>query len=134
MSEILELVRRGIVRASVVGVVTCALAAGAWAADGIRVEGEDYPAYGSNDLGGYPIGSEYCAGASQYYAADGIDLPGEWIMLEVSIPEQGCYALTLAYQCYYQDTVELAVKILDYPEPGQDTRAEFTLTDGWGFG
>ncbi len=106
----------------------------AWGADGVRVEGEDYNLYGSNDLGGYPISTEYCGSASQYFAADGIDRPGEWIMLQVMVEEAGCYDVTVAYQSYYQNAVGLRLRVPDYPEQGESLVSDFTLTEGYGFG
>ena len=110
------------------------IAATAWGADGVRVEGEDYNTYGSHNLDGYPISTEYCGSASQYFAADGIDLPGEWIMLQVMVETAGCYDVTVAYQSYYQNAVGLRLRVPDYPEQGQSLVSDFTLTEGYGFG
>lgn len=114
--------------------VAVVLTTSAWGADGVRVEGEDYNLYGSHNIGGYPISTEYCGSASQYFAADGIDLPGEWIMLEVMVEETGCYDVTVAYQSYFQNAVGLRLRVVDYPEPGQSVVSDFTLTEGYGFG
>jgi hypothetical protein len=120
--------------AAAVMLVAVALTTSAWGADGVRVEGEDYNLYGSHNIGGYPISTEYCGSASQYFAADGIDLPGEWIMLEVMVEETGCYDVTVAYQSYFQNAVGLRLRVVDYPEPGQSVVSDFTLTEGYGFG
>jgi hypothetical protein len=103
-------------------------------AEVLRVEAEEFEAYGAHDLGGLPIAVEFCASASGWYTVDWIDVPGEWIKLEVTIPQEGDYGSTLAYQATYGETVTVRTTILDYPEPGQSLEAEYALTDGYGFG
>jgi len=104
------------------------------AADGVLVEGEGFTAYGSYNLGGYDILPEYCAGASGTLAADGLDEPGEWIKLAVTLPLEGCYDAVLAYQAEYGDTVNLVVRMLDTPSPGETLLSDFLLDQGYGFG
>jgi hypothetical protein len=104
------------------------------AADGVLVEGEDFTAYGAYNIGGYDIQPEYCAGASGTLAADGLDEPGEWIKLAVTLPLEGCYDAVLAYQAEYGDTVHLVVKMLDTPSPGETLLSDFPLDQGYGFG
>ncbi|MBD3347975.1 MAG: hypothetical protein GF400_02115 [Candidatus Eisenbacteria bacterium] len=116
------------------GLVLLMSAAPAAGAGGIVVEGEEFEAYGYNDLGGIPIGTEWCSGASGFYAAGGLDLPGEWIRLKVSFPAAACYASDIAYQSSYGDTVRLTVRMGDAPGPGQHIEREHLLTEGWGFG
>lgn len=126
--------KRASVGAAAAVLLAVMLTGTAWGADAVRVEGEDFNLYDSNNLGGYPISTEYCGSASQYFAADGIDLPGEWIMLRVMVEETGCYDVTVAYQCYYLNAVGLRLRVMDYPEPGQSLVSDFTLTEGYGFG
>jgi hypothetical protein len=104
------------------------------AADDLIIEGEEFTAYGSNNIGGLDILPEFCSGASGYYAADGLDVPGEWIKLKVTFPFEGCYSAVLAYQAEYGDVVKLAVKMLDTPSPGQILTTSFMLDQGYGFG
>jgi hypothetical protein len=125
---------RSAVMGFVIGGLMLAGVTGAWAAEDLRIEGEEYVFYGSYNIGGVEIRPEYCGSASEYYAADGIDVPGEWIKLKVTIPVTGCYELVSAYQAAYQDTVEIDVSILDYPEPGQVTSSRFTFVEGYGYG
>ena len=103
-------------------------------AEGLRVEAEEFEAYGAHDLGGLPIAIEFCASASGYYTVDWIDVPGEWIKLKVTILQEGDYGTTLAYQATYGEAVTVRTTILDYPEPGQSVQTEYALTDGYGFG
>ncbi len=115
-------------------VVLLGTAASVQASDGVRVEGELYPVYGSHNIGGNPLTREFCAAASEYYAADGLDVDGEWIKLEVTIPFTGYYELIMDYQSFYGDPVELDVRIEDCPEEGETTTSRFTLSEGYGFG
>jgi len=112
-----------------------AFAAGvASAAEDLRLEAEEFEAYGSYDLGGIPILVEYCASASGHYTADGIDVPGEWIKLKVSFVFEDDYRTELAYQAAYGDTVVMRATILDFPEPGQSVSTDYLLDNGYGFG
>ena len=104
------------------------------AAEGLRVEAEEFEAYGAYDIGGLPIAIEFCASASGYYTVDWIDVPGEWIKLKVTFTQEGDYGSVLAYQAAYGDLVVVRSTILDYPEPGQSISTEYALTDGYGFG
>jgi len=104
------------------------------AAEGLRREAEEYPSYGWYNIGGMDITEAYCSYASQGLVVDGLDIPGEWIKLKVSFSYGGCYSSRIDYQSAYADTVGLAVRLLDYPVPGEEIRAEYTLYDGFGFG
>jgi hypothetical protein len=106
----------------------------AWSAERILVEGEDFGLYGSHDLGGMPIAALFCTGASGYYAANGLDVPGEWILLKVDVPDAGCYSSKLAYQAAYDDDVNLRVRMIDAPAPDDEILVDYRLTGGWGFG
>ena len=104
------------------------------AAESLRREAEDYPSYGWYDIGGTEITDAYCSYASQGLAVDGLDVPGEWFKLKVAFTYGGCYSTRIDYQSAYGDTVGLAVRLLDYPVPGEELRADYTLYDGFGFG
>jgi hypothetical protein len=106
----------------------------ATAAEDLRVEGEEYEAYGAYDLGGLPIAIEFCASASGYFTVDWIDVPGEWIKLKVTFTQEGDYGSLLAYQAPYGELVVVRATILDYPEPGQSISTDYMLDGGYGFG
>jgi hypothetical protein len=106
----------------------------ATAAEDLRVEAEEFEAYGANDLGGLPIAIEFCASASGYFTVDWIDVPGEWIKLGVTFVHEADYRSVLAYQAPYGEPVLVRTTILDYPEPGQSLSSEYLLDDGYGFG
>ena len=110
------------------------LAGAAQAATELRLEGEDYEAYGWYNIGGVDMSAAYCSYASGGLAADGLDMPTEWIKLKLTIDHAGCYTSRIDYQSEYGDTVQLAVRILDYPAPGEELRADYILTEGYGFG
>jgi hypothetical protein len=99
----------------------------------VYAEGEDYPSYGWNNIGGLDIRVESCSGASQGLAASGLDVPGEWIKLKVSFPRSGCYDAHVFYQAEYGDTVAFDVKVLDSPAPGGVVPVSLA-GQGWGFG
>lgn len=119
-------------------VVVAALAAlgagGASAAEDLKVEAEEFEAYGAYDLGGLPIAIEFCASASGYFTVDWIDVPGEWIKLKVTFTQEADYGSVLAYQAPYGEAVFVRTTILDYPEPGQSVSTQYQLDDGYGFG
>jgi hypothetical protein len=46
----------------------------------------------------------------------------------------GCFISVIVYQSAFDDTVQLVVRLLDYPGPGEELRADYVLVDGFGFG
>lgn len=104
------------------------------AAEDLRLEAEEFPAYGSYNVGGYDIREAYCSYASGGLVVDGLDKATEWIKLRVTFPQGGCYTSVLDYQSAYDDTVQMVVRILDYPSIGEELRARYTLVNGYGFG
>ncbi|MBN2564781.1 MAG: hypothetical protein JXB46_03640 [Candidatus Eisenbacteria bacterium] len=110
------------------------MAAVATGASELRVEAESFEPYGSYDIGGYPIEVAYCSYASGALAVDGLDVMSEWFKLKVTFEIGGCYESRLDYQSDYGDTVDLAVRLLDYPAVGDELRADYQLINGYGFG
>ncbi|MCB9513115.1 MAG: hypothetical protein H6694_02235 [Candidatus Latescibacteria bacterium] len=86
------------------------------AEDVILVEGETYVA--SHDLGGYSIHVTYCSSASGGYAADGLDIPGEWIELDVTLAEAHAYRARLALQGWPDESSTLRLTLT--PQAGGD--------------
>ncbi len=116
-------------------VVLLAVVSGAsLAAEGLRLEAEEFPAYGSYNIGGSDIREAYCSYASGGLAVDGLDIPDEWFKLKVTFTHGGCYSTRIDYQSAYDDTVQLVVRLLDYPLPGVEVTADYLLIDGYGFG
>jgi hypothetical protein len=103
----------------------------AGAEEAIFVEGEGFKV--SQDLGGMPITREYCTSASGHQAADGIDIPGEWIRLPLTITTAGLYDLFVAYQANDGDTVQVRLTIPGSPNEREDIVSDFTL-QGYGIG
>jgi hypothetical protein len=110
------------------------LAAGAFASGGLRFEAEEFEAYGSYNIGGADIAVSYCSYASGGLAVDGLDVPGEWFKLKVTISSGACYSSRMDYQSAYGDTTQLAVRLLDYPHVGDELRSDYLLVDGYGYG
>ena len=115
-------------------VLLAGLSGASLAAEDLRIEAEEFPAYGSYNIGGEDIRESYCSYASGGLAVDGLDVPGEWFKLKVSFASGGCYSSRIDYQSAYDDTVQLVVRLLDYPVPGDELRADYVLVDGFGFG
>ena len=125
---------RRLAHLAIVVVLTAVVPLSSDAAETLRREAEEYPAYGFYDIGGIDIRESYCSYASQGLAVDGLDVPGEWFKLKVTFASAGCYSSRIDYQSAYADTVGLAVRLLDYPTPGDEIRADYVLVGGYGFG
>jgi hypothetical protein len=127
---------RGIGSGGTIAAVTglLVLAGAAFGASELRIEAESFEPYGYYDVGGYEVSVAYCSYASGALAVDGLDMPGEWFKLKVTFESGGCYATRLDYQSEYADTVDLAVRLLDFPNVGDEIRADYTLVNGYGFG
>ncbi len=115
-------------------VLLAGLSGASLAAEDLRIEAEEFPAYGSYNIGGEDIRESYCSYASGGLAVDGLDIPDEWFKLKVTFGYAGCYSSRIDYQSAYDDTVQLVVRLLDYPVPGEELRADYVLVDGFGFG
>ncbi len=118
----------------IAGVLLAGLSGASLAANDLRIEAEEFRPYGSYNIGGEDIRESYCSYASGALAVDGLDIPDEWFKLEVTFPNAGCYSSTIDYQSAYDDTVQLVVRLLDYPVPGEELRADYVLVNGFGFG
>jgi hypothetical protein len=114
--------------------MVAALASTAPGASELRIEAETFEPYGYYDTGGYEISVAYCSYASGALAVDGLDVPDEWFKIKVTFEVGGCYGTRLDYQSDYEDTVQLAVRLLDYPNVGDELRADYSLVGGFGFG
>ena len=125
---------RHLAQLAVAVVLLVGLSGASIAAEDLRLEAEEFPAYGSYNIGGENIRESYCSYASGGLAVDGLDIPGEWFKLKVSFARGGCYSSRIDYQSAYDDTVQLMVRLLDYPEPMEELRADYMLINGYGFG
>jgi hypothetical protein len=134
MTQVRGSSRSAVLRAAFTAAVVLAMALSAGAAEDLRLEAEEFESYGSYNIGGVDIRVSYCSYASGGLAVDGLDMPGEWFKLKVTLPIGGCFTSRLDYQSAYGETTQLAVRILDYPHVGEELRADYILTDGYGFG
>ena len=125
---------RGALQWCAVALVVLLAAPGAMAAPELRIEAESFESVGWYNIGGADIAPGYCSYASGSLTADGLDVPGEWIMLKVKFTVAGCYSSRIDYQSAYGETTRVAVRLLDYPEVGEELRAEYGLTEGYGYG
>jgi hypothetical protein len=84
--------------------VAAFLIAGYWVASGasalardrVEVEGESF--HNSWNQGGLPIRVSTCFNASAGHVADGLDVSGEWIDLEITLPWTRCYEDWIGFQ------------------------------------
>jgi hypothetical protein len=79
----------------------------------------------------FPIERSPCVNASNDSTISGLDVPGEWIMVWVDVPEDGTYRPYLDYAA--EQGAVISVK-LEMAGCGTSTTANFLLTDGTGIG
>ena len=123
-----------LVSLAIAGILLAGLSGAGLAADDLRIEAEEFHECGYYNIGGEDIRESYCSYASGGLAVDGLDIPDEWFKLKVTFPQAGCYSSKLDYQSAYDDTVQLVVRLLDHPGPGEELRADYELINGFGFG
>ncbi len=92
----------------------------------IRIEGETFVA--SHNTGGFNIGVAFCGSASGYYVADGIDQPGEWIELALTLPANTIYTARLAVQGWPGEFNILQLEFLPAAGAGSRSSTEFRFT------
>jgi hypothetical protein len=92
----------------------------------IEVEGESFVA--NMNQGGLPIRASTCFNASGGYVAEGLDIPGDWIELEITLPWTRCYADWIGCQGRLEqsNTVRLTVFEPGLPDPLHITDYVFT--------
>jgi len=87
----------GLARAAALLILLAAAAAPA-AADWAHVDVECESYTNSLNIAGTAIGGYQCFGASGGWMVEGVDSPGEWIELEVTLPQNRVYTDSLALQ------------------------------------
>lgn len=65
------------------------------------------------DMGGASIMSIGCTSASGGLAVDGLDIPGEWIEVKATLPDEACYELVMGYQAPYDEQIKTLVTVFD---------------------
>ena len=78
-----------------------------------------------------PIIAEPCSNASNDSSATGLDVPNEWIMVTVDVPEAGDYVAHLSYASNAGDVVGARMEM---DGCGAATTAMFLLSQGTGTG
>jgi hypothetical protein len=81
----------------------------AFAETEVTVEAESYVGVGWNDNGGAGIQLAYCEQASQEWCAQGLDKHGDWIQLEIHVPQTGEYDATIAFQSWLEQEYLLSI-------------------------
>ena len=96
-----------------------------------KVELEHYTAGFDEATSQESIATEPCSKASNDSAVVGMDVPGEWIMVPVDIPEDGDYRPYLGYASPPGEVISVK---LEMEACGTRTTANFLLTNGTGTG
>ena len=99
-----------------------------------KVEIEDYTASYDDEAGSMLLRSERCSQASGSYMVKGLDYPGEWIEVPVTVPEAGTYDLTLRYAALVGDTLRATVSIGQCGEEFTEPAVDFVMDEGGGLG
>jgi hypothetical protein len=95
------------------------------------VELEHYSSSYDDPASQAPIKAEFCSNASNDSSAVGLDVPGEWIMVSVDIPESGSYIAHLDYAANAGDVITARLEMDDC---GTATETDFLLDAGTGTG
>jgi hypothetical protein len=98
------------------------------------VEFEDYIDWYDDEAGSMLMRSERCSQASGSYMVKGLDYPGEWIEVPVTIDEAGTYELTLRYAALVGDTLMATVTIGQCGELLTEPEVDFVMDKGGGLG
>ena len=79
--------------------------------------------------------SEPCVAASGNSMVKGLDYPGEWIDVPITVAEAGTYELTLRYATLPDDTLRVTVTVGNCGgESFTDPEVDFILDMGAGLG
>jgi len=81
----------------------------------VREEAEAYDSF--YEAGGDAIHVGFCSSASEEFCADGVDKPGDWIRLGISVPAAGAYNAYIAFQGMAGSAHEYLVEIWPQGEP-----------------
>ncbi len=98
-----------------------------------KVELEDYTASYNDARGGSFISAYYCSKASGHHMVKGLDYPGEWIEVPLSVPAYGTYDVVLRYAALAGDTLRATVT-LEGCAPSPPPEVDFVMDQGAGLG
>jgi hypothetical protein len=103
--------------------------------DAFKVEIEDYTEGYDDEAGSMLLRSEPCSQASGGHMVRGLDYPGEWIDVPVTVAEAGTYELTLRYASLAGDTLKVTVTVGNCGgESFTDPEVDFVMDQGAGLG
>lgn len=112
-----------------VGLISCgekATDTGGGGGEAFQVEIENFS--DSFDMfGSTPISRESCSTASGGRAVAGLDRPGEWIEIPLSVPKSGVYNITVRYAAPLDSIIDVQVSSGSCGDQGE---ADFTLDKG----
>jgi hypothetical protein len=78
-----------------------------------------------------PIAAVGCTYASGGKSVVGMDNPGEYIIVPMTVPGSGTYTASVRYAAWTGDTLHVRLQVEDCGQSGQD---EYLLTEGTGLG
>ncbi len=99
-----------------------------------KVELESYTAWYDDEAGSMLLRSQECSQASASFMVKGLDYPGEWIEVPVTITEAGTYELTLRYAALVGDTLRATVSVGQCGELLTEPAVDFVMDKGGGLG
>ncbi len=88
-------------------------------------EGEAFLLHDYHNIGGLDLWMVECGSASGNHAMDGMDVAGEWIQLEVTLPVAGCWADSMRFQGIPDDANGVRLIIPGAGPGGSDFVSEF---------
>jgi hypothetical protein len=100
----------------------------------IDVELEDYTDHHDDEAGELWLRVGTCSEASGGRMVKGLDYPGEWIEVPVTVAEGGEYEVVLSYAAYPGDTLRATVTVGDCSSPLTEPVCEFVMDKGVGVG
>jgi hypothetical protein len=96
-----------------------------------KVELEHYSSSFDDEASQFAIQRAGCQNASNDSTVFGLDISGEWIMVDLYVPEDGTYRPYLDYASEQGAVITLR---LEMDACGTSNPADFLLTDGTGIG
>ena len=100
----------------------------------ITVELEDYTDHHDDEAGELWLRVGTCSEASDGHMVKGLDYPGEWIEVPVTVAESGDYEVVVSYAAYPGDTLKATVTVGNCSSSLTEPECEFVMDKGVGVG
>jgi hypothetical protein len=99
-----------------------------------KIELEDFTDTYDDDNGSSFISTQYCSQASSHYMVKGLDYPGEWLEVPLTVPAYGTYELVLRYATLKGDTLRATVTFDGCGASFAAPEVDFVMDQGAGLG